>query len=193
VYSPGGLTGNNNDAAFGTFMQNLHTHANYYYGQAEIRRETRLPGKFSWMLRGMGQIADSTLIASEMFGVGGYSTVRGYDERTATGDKGWLVQNEIRTPQFAVGNLTHKKNAKDWIQGLVFCDYGGIIQQNPTPGQSPNDQLLSVGAGLRCQVADNVHFRFDYGHQLKRSYLSDPGNLTKQNQDQFHFGVEISY
>ena len=193
VYSPGGLTGNNNDAAYEQFMENSHAHANYYYGQAEIRRETRLPGGFSWMLRGMGQIADSTLIASETFGVGGYSTVRGYDERTVTGDKGWLVQNEFRTPQFVVSNLTQKKNAKDWIQGLVFCDYGGIIQQNPTLGQSPNDQLLSVGAGLRCQVADNLHFRLDYGHQLKRGYLSDPSNLTTQNRDQLDIGAEISY
>ena len=193
VYSPGGLTGNNSDAAFESFMANPHAHANYHYGQAEIRRETRLPGGFSWMLRGMGQIADSTLIASESFGVGGYSTVRGYDERTVTGDKGWLVQNELRTPQFAVGNLTHKKNAKDWVQGLIFCDYGGIIQQNPTLGQSPNDQLLSVGAGLRYQVADNLHFRLDYGRQLKRGYLSDPGNLSKQDHGQFDIGVEISY
>lgn len=193
VYSPGGLTGNNNDVAFENFMQNSDARANYYYGQAEIRRETRLPGGCSWTVRGVGQLADSTLIASEDFGVGGYSTVRGYDERTVTGDKGWLVQNELRTPQFAVSNLTRKMNAKDWVQGLVFCDYGGVIQQNPTPGQSPNDQLLSIGAGLRCQMADNVHFRFDYGYQLKRGYLSDPGNLTTQNRNQFNIGVEISY
>ena len=146
------MIGDNSDDAFENFMQNPNCHADYYYGQAEIRRETRLPGGFSWMVRGLGQIANSTLIASETFGVGGYSTVPGYDERTVIGDSGWLVQNEIRTPQFVVSNLTRQKNAKDWIQGLVFCDYGGVIQQNPTPGQSPNDQLLSVGAGLRCQV-----------------------------------------
>ena len=194
VYSPGDLTDNNNDAAFQKFNgNNTHTHASYYYGQAEIRRETRLPGGFSWMLRGVGQIADSTLIASESFGVGGYSTVRGYDERTVTGDEGWLVQNELRTPKFALGNLTQKENAKDWAQGLVFCDYGGVFQLNPTLLQSSSDQLLSVGAGLRYQMADNLHFRLDYGYQLKRGYLSDSGNVLTQNRGQFDIGVEISY
>jgi hemolysin activation/secretion protein len=197
VYSPGGLTGNNSDAAFQAFNANPSTRANYLYAQAEIRRETRLPGGFSWMLRGMGQIAGSTLISSETFGVGGFSTVRGYDQRTVAGDKGWLVQNELRTPQFVLGNLTGKANAKDWVQGLIFCDYGGIIQQNPVHtlgfNQSPNDQLLSVGAGFRYQMADNFHFRIDYGYQLKRQYLSDPGIQLPQAHGQFDIGLELSY
>jgi hemolysin activation/secretion protein len=145
------------------------------------------------MLRGLGQVSSSTLIASEDFGAGGNSTVRGYDERTVTGDDGWLVQNELRTPELVLGNLTGKENAKDWIQGLVFCDYGGVIQLNQTTGQSPHDQLLSVGAGLRYQMADNLHFRLDYGYQLKRDYQSDANNLLMQSRGEVDFGVEISY
>jgi hemolysin activation/secretion protein len=194
VYSPGGLTANNNNADYSISSSgNPNVHADYFYGQIEFRRETLLPGGFSWMLRGMGQISDSTLYASEVFGVGGFSTVRGYDERTVTGDDGWLVQNEFRTPQFVLGNLTGKENARDWIQGLIFCDYGGVIQLNPTASQSPGDQLLSVGAGLRYQVADNFHLRLDYGRQLKRGYLSDPNNLLTQSRGQFDIGLEISY
>jgi len=193
VYSFGGWTDDNRDAAYKNFMQNPNARASYLYGQAEIRRETQLPGNFVWVLRGMGQIANSTLVASEEFGVGGYSTVRGYDERTATGDEGWLMQNEIRTPQYRVSNLTGKKNAHDWIQGLIFCDYGGVIQLNPTPGQTSTDQLLSVGGGLRCQIADNLHFRVDYGYQLKRNYLTDPDNLLSQRRGQFNVGLEFSY
>jgi hemolysin activation/secretion protein len=194
VYSPGGLTPNNNDSDYSiSSAGNPNIRASYFYGQAEFRRETLLPGGFSWMLRGMGQISDSSLYASEVFGAGGFSSVRGYDERTVTGDDGWLLQNELRTPEFVLGNLTEKENAKDWIQGLVFCDYGGVMQLHPTTGQSPNDQLLSVGAGLRYQVADNFHLRLDYGYQLKRGYLSDPNNLLTQSRGQFEIGMEISY
>jgi hemolysin activation/secretion protein len=194
VYSPGGLTANNHNADYNISSSgNPNIHDSYFYSQIELRRETLLPGGFSWMLRGMGQISDSSLYASEVFGAGGFSSVRGYDERTVTGDDGWLVQNELRTPQFVVGNLTEKANAKDWIQGLVFCDYGGVIQLNPTTGQNPDDQLLSVGVGLRYQMADNFHLRVDYGYQLKRGYLSDPNNLLTQNHGQFEIGIEISY
>jgi hemolysin activation/secretion protein len=194
IYSPGGLTANNHNADYNISSSgNPNIHAGYFYSQVELRRETLLPGGFSWMLRGMGQISDASLYSSEVFGVGGFSSVRGYDERTVTGDDGWLVQNELRTPQFVVGNLTEKENAKDWVQGLVFCDYGGVIQLNPTTGQNPSDQLLSVGAGLRYQMAENFHLRVDYGYQLKRGYLSDPNNLLTQSHGQFEIGLEISY
>ena len=193
VVSPGDLTDNDTDGAYHYFMQNPNAHASYVYGDVEIRRETLLPAGFTWVVRAMGQLADGTIPASEAFGVGGFSSVRGYDERTATGDEGWLIQNELRTPQFVVSNLTRQKGAKDWIQGLVFFDYGGVLQVNPTAGQAGNDQLASVGAGVRCQIADNMHVRVDYGFQLDRSYLSDKGNLLTQDAGQFNIGVEVSY
>lgn len=193
VDSPGGITSDNSDAAFQAFMANPSAKAGYEYAQVEIRRETTLGGGFSWMLRGMTQFTNSTLIASETFGLGGYSTVRGYDERTVTGDKGWLVQNEIRSPMIVTGNITQQKNARDWLQIVVFCDCGGISQENPTLGQAHNDQLLSVGGGLRYQMADKLRIRVDYGVQQKRNYLNDPGNLTKQSNGEVHVGVELSY
>ncbi|MEI9962936.1 MAG: ShlB/FhaC/HecB family hemolysin secretion/activation protein [Limisphaerales bacterium] len=194
VYSPGGMTDNNNNATYSTSSSgNPNTHAQYFYGQIEFRRETRLPGNFLWLLRGMGQISDSTLYASEVFGVGGFSSARGYDERTATGDDGWLVQNELRTPEFVLGNITGKENAKDWVQGLIFVDAGGVFQLHPVNGQSPDEQLLSVGIGARYQAADNFRFRIDYGYQLKRSYLADPNNLLNQPHGQFDIGLELSY
>jgi len=60
-------------------------------------------------------------------------------------------------------------------------------------GQPPDEQLVSVGAGFRYQMADNVHFRMDYGYQLKRGYLSDPNNLLTQPHGQFDIGLEVSY
>jgi hemolysin activation/secretion protein len=193
VESPGGLTSNNNNADFDGFMDNTNAHANYQYAQIEIRRETLLPEGFTWMLRGLTQFTGNTLIASETFGLGGYATVPGYDERTVTGDKGWLVQNELRTPKFGAGNLTQMKNGRDWIQAVIFADWGGVTQEHVTQGQSGSDQLLSVGVGLRYQVSDKFHVRLDYGDQVKRGYLNDPGELDKQASSQVAVGVEISY
>jgi len=75
----------------------------------------------------------------------------------------------------------------------LFATGGGVTQQNPTLGESANDQLLSAGAGLRCQISDKFHLRADYGVQLKRDYLADPGNLTTQSRGQVDIGVECSY
>jgi hemolysin activation/secretion protein len=193
VDSPGGFGSNNNNASFQAFMANPSAKASYQYGTIEIRRETKLPGGFSWMLRGLAQFSGSTLIASETFGLGGYSTVPGYDERTVTGDRGWLIQNELRTPLIGMGNITAQKNTRDSLQFFAFFDAGGVNQQNPTLGQVSSDQLVSAGGGLRYQMSDKIHVRLDYGSQLKRNYLNDPGNLTTQSTGKVEFGVDCGY
>jgi hemolysin activation/secretion protein len=198
IYSPGGLTENNKDAKFNEFSSGSATKARYLYGRLEVRRETLLPYGFEWYLRGLGQLADTKLIATETFGIGGYDTVRGYDERVVFGDNGWLINNELRTPRFVLGNLTERANKSDWVQGLVFCDYGAAYNRSPlVNGQRYNEMLLSAGVGFRYAVADNFHVRFDYGFQLDREYdaLDNPnrGNLGPQPTRRAHFGVELAF
>src|SRR6267142_858329 len=67
---------------------------------------TSLPRAFTWYTRAGGKYSDSKLVATEVFSLGGYDTVRGYDERVVSGDHGWLLVNELRTPRLALGNLT---------------------------------------------------------------------------------------
>ncbi len=114
-----------------------------------------------------------------------------------SGDNGWFLNNELRTPKYVLSNLTGKKGASDWIQGLLFLDYGGAINRGPLNpvSQSSQEVLLSVGAGLRYAIADNLHFRFDYGFQLDRSYLNAPnaGSLGGQPHNRYHVGLELSF
>jgi hemolysin activation/secretion protein len=193
VYSPGDLTAHNNQAAFTDFSTG--TDPQYIYGRVEFRRETVLPLGFFWHLRASGQISDSKLVATEIFGLGGYDTVRGYDERVVSGDDGWLVINELRTPRFVLGNLTGRADASDWIQGLLFCDYGDVINRNLQPDQKREDVLVSVGAGFRYAVADNFHVRLDYGFQLDRGYTRGPSRVALKDlpDRRAHFGVELSF
>jgi hemolysin activation/secretion protein len=193
VDNPGGIGSNDNSAAFAAFMSNVNARSSYLYGQIEVRRETSLPAGFSLMVRGLVQETGDTLLASETFGLGGYATVPGYEERTVTGDSGWLLQGIVRTPEFGLGNMFDVKGGRDWFQIIVFLDAGGVKQQHATQGQAGTDQLISAGAGLRLQLSDKLHARLDYGVQLKRDYLNDPGNLTTQSRGQVQFGIEASY
>jgi hemolysin activation/secretion protein len=205
VESPGGLTGYNNDADFNAMRTG--TKAEYTYGRAEFRRETYLspaigqtvaPSRFTWDLTASGQLSDARLAPPEEFALGGYDTVRGYNERVVNADGGWLLRNEIRTPELILGNLTGRQNKVDWIQGLIFCDYGRAITKDPNPAllESYEETLLSVGAGLRYQIADNLCFRLDYGYQLERGYATtalNAASLGPQPNSRVHLAVEISY
>ena len=55
-------------------------------------------------LLALGQYSPSKLVATELFTIGGYNTVRGYDENIVSGDQGWLVVNELRTPINPLGS-----------------------------------------------------------------------------------------
>jgi len=207
-YSPGGRleTEDANNSAYGDMREGATVR--YAYGRLDLHRETILPltlpemngvpENFTWYLRGAGQYAEARLLPTEQFGLGGYDTVRGYDERVVDGDEGWLMVNEIRTPRIALGNITGRAGAKDWIQGLVFCDYGQAIVRQPRTGlqESASETLLSVGFGLRYEVADNLRFRLDCGYQLDRTYATtapNAGSLGPQPTGLINFGVEISF
>jgi hemolysin activation/secretion protein len=193
VYSPGGMTAHNHSSDFQDFQPG--SDPKYLYGRAEVRRVTWLPCGFSLNTRAVGQLAAAKLVATEAWSLGGYDTVRGYDERVISGDQGWLLVNELRTPAIVLGNLTGMANAQDWIQGLVFCDYGAAVNRSPLINQLYKLTLLSVGLGFRYQVAENFRVRFDYGFQLNEGYLNAPGAafLGHPADRRAHFGLELSF
>ena len=197
-YSPGGIGQDNTEADFTGMTP--HSNPQYLYGHATLIRNTSLPfGGFSWYLKAAGQLADKRLIATEGYSLGGWDTVRGYDQNVVSGDSGWLLVNELRTPPFSLlGNFHGKAHVRDSIYGFVFCDYGGTCWGGGVPppaGWPSQETLLSVGLGFRYQMLENFMVRFDYGWQLDRSYANATGAITlgPQPASRAHFGVELSF
>ena len=203
-YSPGGMFPDNTDANFTRTRPGAS--ADYIYGRFDVERGTKLPFTsdwkrkaldecFAWVVRGTLQISDGNLLPSEQLGIGGYSTVRGYDERLGNGDEGWVINNEIRTPAYRLGNLLGLQtilatNSVSTLQFLGFFDYGAVQLVDPTPGFDPHVNLVSVGAGLRMNVARNFALRFDYGFQLTEKELSQQiGRDTSRG----HFSAVLSF
>lgn len=152
-----------------------------------LERVTKLPWDFSWMAKGTAQFAHRNLLASEQLGVGGSTTVRGYDEREANGDEGYLASTEIRTPPVSLGVAVGLDKAIDQLQFLAFFDYGVAENRILLPGEDPHVQLASVGPGLRYAISPWLSVRFDYGWQLYDTALNPRYNSRG------HLGVIIAY
>ena len=67
----------------------------------------------NWMLRAItdGQWAGEPVIAGEQFGLGGWRSVRGLNERVATGDNGLRFSAEVWTPP----NRTVIRFTNSWL------------------------------------------------------------------------------
>ncbi len=183
--SPGGLGTHNRTGDF----QVAHSmaHADYVYGQLGLDRTQRLPWDFSWFFKGQLQMASTNLIGSEQFGLGGMDTIRGYLEREANGDDGWMVTNELRTPSVSIKDLFTKQGPPDSLQFLAFWDYGWVRNVHLLSGEDPNVFLSSVGPGARYMIGQFVSVKFDYGFQLTNPGLGDP------DSSRGHVAVTVSY
>jgi len=173
--SPGGMTSNNTTSAF----QNIDggADAQYIYGKFSLNRLFRLPGDAAILLSGQIQQADSNLMPSESFGIGGYDTVRGYDQRSANGDNAYLGNIEIRTPPISFWQIAGAGEAVDQFIFLVFLDYGQVLQYSSDTTTSQNWHLMSVGPGLRYNIGPYFNVRFDWGFQLQQAPPGTTGGV----------------
>ena len=170
--SPGGMTSADSSEAYQ--MQRFDAKPYYEYGVVNLQRVQKLPWDFTLTERGVVQFTDRNLLPSEQIGLGGYDTVRGYDEREADGDSGFLISSEVATPPFSLGNLVGIAGATDQFQLLGFVDYGGTSLHNPGPDDTnPNTNLLGIGPGIRYAISPYMSFRFDYGFQLIKTGFDD--------------------
>jgi hemolysin activation/secretion protein len=190
-YSPGGLSNNDNNADYQATRGGARS--NYVYGQFTLNRVTRLPLGFTWTVRGELQESSANLLPSEQLGLGGYETVRGYDERVANGDNGFLISTEVATPPVSIAHIFGCQKIKDQLQFLAFADYGGTSLHQVTPADvNPNSNLLGVGPGLRYVINPYVSIRFDYGFQLTKADYVNAGFDTNHHS-RAHLGIVVSY
>lgn len=174
THSPGGLSSRNTNAAFQGGQAGAE--AQYTYARAGFERLTNLPQGVQWSVRGEGQIASETLLPSEQFGIGGAASIRGYAERAADGDDGYLVVNELRSPAFSPGQMAGFGGLQDSLRFHAFLDHGAVRDRVDQGQASPSATLTSVGVGLRYSMAANVSLRYDHGWQLRDGPQDSPGN-----------------
>lgn len=185
VWSPGNMTGLNDDETFET--QRAGATAAYVYGRSALERNQNLPG--GWMLRGRvtGQLSNANLLASETLGLGGYDTVRGFEQRVVRGDSGVFASLELRTPPVSFAKWSGFYNVRDAMVALAFLDYGYLTNDDLLPGEPDPRTLASVGFGLRYQVQESITVRLDYGWQIDESGFDDG------EDGRVHIGARASF
>lgn len=186
-YSPGGIGKFNNTADFEQFR--IGAKADYCYFRGFLERVTPLPYCFSWVFRGTGQATTDRLMVSEQLGIGGFNTVRGFEERQANGDRGWFINNEAYTPPLKVlKRFSHSKSCCDELRFLGFWDIGAVYNVQAPEGENNSSTLSGVGLGLRYHLGTTLTIKADYGVQVKNSAI-----IQRKLPQRLNMIVSLSY
>ena len=118
-----------------------------------------LPEDWQFRAQIAGQSTSKALVPAEQYGIGGGMSIRGYEERVASGDSGWNGSLEIYSPDFGKA-LSSDANTK--LRALAFYDAGSVSKNQPLVTESTIN-LSSVGLGLRLQQGKDFNARFDIG------------------------------
>ena len=162
IYSPGGLSAGNSDAAFDA--QREGAPARYAYVRLNAERATRLARGFVWDVRANGQIADAPLLSSEQLAFGGDGSIRGVETFAATRDSGVIVNMELQAPALHPNLPRHLSLGADATDGLnlfAFVDYGAGTLRDAA--DVPLLQLTTAGPGVRYQYARYASVSLSYG------------------------------
>lgn len=114
----------------------------------------------NWLLGGrvQAQWSPTALVSGEQFGLGGFSSLRGTQERALAGDSGWSASLELTSPEWVPG-----------LRVLGFVDGGGLYTRQGVASLAPTrDSASSLGLGLRFNRGPVV-VALDYGQVVSGS------------------------
>lgn len=123
-----------------------------------------------WQLRFAfnGQATNDALIQGEQFGIGGASSVRGFEERELADDEGRTTNLELYTPNLC--------NGGSQCRVLAFYDTGYISHNDALPGEITSESIGSLGFGARFSLAEHFAGLTDFAHVIDGTTLSPKGS-----------------
>ena len=141
-----------------------------------------------WQVRAAfsSQYAGKPLVAAEQFGLAGSTAVRGFTERAASADSGFVVNIEAYTPE-----LAKAAGVPGSLRALAFYDFSrgynhGVSEGSLTPARIG---VASIGAGLRYGLGKDFSVRFDLGQVLD----AGPPNTKARGDWRGHLNVMFAF
>ncbi|HSX26758.1 MAG TPA: ShlB/FhaC/HecB family hemolysin secretion/activation protein [Chlamydiales bacterium] len=185
-YSPGDLLPDESDARYSDLRSSAKN--NWVYAKGSFRCLRKLSNNFSLSIWLRGQYTSNLLLPSEQLGIGGYDTVRGYEERQLSMDEGFIGNLEARSMPFPIITFFRKPSAnRDAFQLVAFLDYGFGHNKSLFAGEPQTAYLFSIGPGCRYTYDPWIAVRADYGFRLH--HLAALGDDTGR----LHFSITASY
>ena len=144
--------------------------ANYTIFRFGVEHARAFSKNWQMRLALTGQQTSNALISGEQFGVGGANSVRGYNERDVSDDKGLQATAEVYTPNFA-----KTLNIEGDIRALFFYDTGQVSRNLPQPGETTSSSISSFGVGIRLNYMNNLTFKLDIAQAQKATVTQVKG------------------
>lgn len=144
-----------------------------------------------WTLRvaANAQTTRNALVAGEQFGLGGANSVRGFNERTYSNDKGHQASVELYTPDIA-SKLGFEGGR---LKLLAFYDTGSLSRNFLQVGEQTGVSVDSIGIGLRMTFREKFNLRMDYA-QVMHDGGQDAGIRDgRRNSNTFHASAVFVY
>lgn len=173
---PGSEFASNSSAAnFSSIRTN--TDASYFYWRSRTHAQAALGDRFEFRGGLSGQLSNDRLLYSETLGLGGYGSIRGFDQRTLNGVYGWILNLEVGHKPWTRTRCGKQSTARFF----AFCDIGQVRTKGNVVGETGDEVISSTGLGLRYSLSDRFNLRLDDGH----AFSKPPGTTSN---DRIHLG-----
>jgi hemolysin activation/secretion protein len=127
-------------------------------------RIQKIYGYTNLMVRMGGQYTDKRLLPFEMFAIGGYGSVRGYDPSLFLGDSGYNVSAELMfAPPLVAEKIVFGQRLAQLMQFAVFADHGQVWITDALSDELSSQYLTGYGLGVRLFYKDKFTFKYDLG------------------------------
>lgn len=146
----------------------------------DLVRMQKLPGYNHLMLKASGQYSADELSSPEQFSIGGIRTVRGFKSSERNGDMGYALTAELSLSPFFADKEIFGQKVGDSVKFAFFGDYGWVKWNNyEDVALSENEDLGSIGAGVRLYLGKRFSFRLDYAMPyIDGKFKSDSDSRT---------------
>jgi len=127
----------------------------------DAQRLQRVTSSVNLLLAARGQIANSAMLSSEEFGVGGINSGRGFDPSEIVGDDGISGKVEVQWKQpYAINSVEN-------YQLFGFYDVGKVWNDDATISDD-DESLASAGVGVRADLPNDIQAGFAVAVPLTR-------------------------
>ncbi|HUO43400.1 MAG TPA: ShlB/FhaC/HecB family hemolysin secretion/activation protein [Burkholderiales bacterium] len=140
-----------------------------------------------WQVRAVfaDQVTSDALVPGEQFGFGGPDSVRGFNQREVSNDRGYTTSIELYTPDFSSQVKLPWQDVR--LRALAFYDMGTVSRNSPQPGDPPDQSGASVGIGWRLAIGQHFNLRADWAHVI------DPAGQQGRDDDMIHAAIALIF